>query len=429
MICNLRARLPNAQFFGITLSNENFLKRHGSGAFPLLASGLGVPVEKQVGAGLTPHWEAPRPEYHRAMNPMRRMLHRVPGLVSGVRGVRGRCSAAKKQFDHTIGGYHALRGQQLLVISGGGQLDDEYGGPWRLPFALFKWSLLARIANVPVVLASVGASPMKSWISRRLTAAMLRLCRYRSYREGNSRQIVASILRKADSDPIVPDLAFTLPASELPSETREIRERANGRTIIAISPMAFAKPGNWPTPNRALHERYLKEMRRLLSILIARGHFVVLACSSLGDDETVIPELLKSLDEQTKSGIETNFYLPNIREWREYVAAVQEADYLVASRLHATILGLIAQKPAIAISFDPKVDWVMELTGQTDYLMKIHDFTAEDVLRALARAEGGRSGIVEQLRSYRREVLRSSAVSAKQYDLIASIALQRRQLN
>ena len=40
MIANLRRRMPGAQFFGITLNCDNFLKQHGVGAFPLLASML-----------------------------------------------------------------------------------------------------------------------------------------------------------------------------------------------------------------------------------------------------------------------------------------------------------------------------------------------------------------------------------------------------
>src|SRR5665213_1359142 len=39
MIANLRLRLPNAQFSGISLHNENYLRQHGTRAFPICASG------------------------------------------------------------------------------------------------------------------------------------------------------------------------------------------------------------------------------------------------------------------------------------------------------------------------------------------------------------------------------------------------------
>src|SRR6204780_258198 len=40
MIANLRLRMPSAEFLGITLNCDNFLKQHGVGAFPLLAASM-----------------------------------------------------------------------------------------------------------------------------------------------------------------------------------------------------------------------------------------------------------------------------------------------------------------------------------------------------------------------------------------------------
>src|SRR6185437_9395874 len=53
-----------------------------------------------------------------------------------------------------------------LIVSGGGQLDEEWGGAWGHPFALFKWAMLARLAKVPLAFASVGACKAASTTSR-----------------------------------------------------------------------------------------------------------------------------------------------------------------------------------------------------------------------------------------------------------------------
>ena len=60
--------------------------------------------------------------------------------------------------------------------------------------------------------------------------------------------------------------------------------------------------------------------------------------------------------------------------WRDLVATFREVDFVIVSRLHSAILGFVADKPMVAISFDPKVDWVMEDLGQADYLLHIRDF-------------------------------------------------------
>ena len=325
-------------------------------------------------------------------------------------------------------GYRVLRTQDLLVVSGGGQLDEEYGGAWRLPFAICKWVLLARLARVPCAMASIGAGRITSPTSRMFVSMALRMCCYRSFRETKSRAIVASLLPRAMNDSVVPDLAFSLPDSELPSPVGNIRTMARGRPVIVLSPMAYAKPGSWPTPNRALYDRYVQQMAQVLSCLSRRGYFLVVACSSLGDDESVIPDLLGRLDDEMKCSLDGQIHFPTIKTWRDLVAVLRDADYLIASRLHGTILGFVTQTPAVAISFDPKVDWVMEDLHQTDYLLHIRDFTAEDVLNALDRIKVRRDAVVERHYLLRQEILSASA-SARQYDFLAGLALKHHQSN
>ena len=73
-------------------------------------------------------------------------------------------------------------------------------------------------------------------------------------------------------------------------------------------------------------------------------------------------------------------FFPPIKTWRDLVAVLREADYLIASRLHGTIL-FVSKTPVVAISFIWKVDWVMEDLKQSEYLLHITDFTAAEVLR------------------------------------------------
>jgi len=241
-----------------------------------------------------------------------------------------------------------------------------------------------------------------------------------------SRAIAASILPRAMNDSVVPDLAFSLPDSELPSPVGGIREMARGRPVVALSPIAYVKPGNWPNPNRALYDRYVQQLALALSCLSRRGCFLVVACSSLGDDESVIPDLLERLDDDMKRSLDGQIHFPTIKTWRDLVAVLRDVDYLIASRLHGTILGFVSQTPAVAISFDPKVDWVMEDLRQTDYLLHFQDFTAEDVLNAFDRIKLCRDAAVEQIASYRQGIFSSSA-SARQYDFLAGLALRHHQ--
>jgi polysaccharide pyruvyl transferase WcaK-like protein len=103
-----------------------------------------------------------------------------------------------------------------------------------------------------------------------------------------------------------------------------------------------------------------------------------------------------------------------------------DTDVLIASRLHSTILGFVAQRPTVAISFDPKVDWVMEDLGQTDYLLRIQDFTAAEVIEALERIELRRNAVMDGIGAYRDAVL---PALASQYDALAELAMAGRYGN
>jgi polysaccharide pyruvyl transferase WcaK-like protein len=423
VIGNLRLRLPGAQFSGISLNGDNFVERHGTRSFPLCGSDgpfyrmYRGNVTDQPGDGESLARTCSAKSWNSTL--IKRALKRVPALWPCLKMIHALGRRVYREVRHCAGGYRFLRMQDLLIVSGGGQLDEEWGGPWGHPFTLFKWAVLARTARVPYAIASVGACNIASTTSRLFLSAALRMAQYRSYRDNHSRDIASRLLQRPVGESVVPDLAFSLPPSDL-LPPAGIRSIAPGRTIVAISPIAYAKPGSWPCPNRALHDRYLQQMTDVVAQLLVRGYFLVIVCSSLGDDERVILELLERLDEQFREIVARQIHIPRIRTWKDLIASLRDVDLLIASRLHSAILGFLTQTPTVAISFDPKVDWVMEDVGQTDYLMHIRDFTSEDVIEAVDRIELHKSFVSGQIRSYQRAIL---SASTRQYDALIELAM------
>ncbi len=424
MIANLRCRLPQADFCGVTLNGANFLERHGGNAFPLCAvsrSFYGMSRESKK-RKVT---EQDLPEHTSSgvglNSAIKERLGKIPLAGRWLKAIFAKLAGIWRELRHSAKGYHLLRGQDLIVVSGGGQLDEEWGGSWGHPFTLFKWAVLARMARIPFAVVSVGACKTASATSRFFLSSALRLARYRSYRDKNSRVIAAGLFPRAADDVVIPDLAFSLSSQELPAPAG-IRSLANGRRIIAVSPIAYAKPQNWPWQDRALFDRYVRELARAMSQLLARDAFLVLVYSSVGDDDGVIPEVLAQLDAEARRRRDRQLIAPTITTWNELVALFLDVDCVVASRLHSVILSFVAQKPAVAISFDPKVDWAMQDLGQSDLRLDIASFTAEDVMRGLKRLESRQSEITAQIASYRQMILRSFAT---QYDTLAQLASGR----
>lgn len=418
-ISHLRARIPGVCFSGISLNSENFIERHGDLAFPLCGNSRpfygmagGEAIREAALGGITSGGQGW----------VRRLIgkssHRFPTLVKNAKAIRQLLRRVWAELLHSVRGYRFLRTRDLLIIAGGGQLDEEWGGPWGHPFALFKWSALARIARVPCAIVSVGAGEVNSVTSRVFLSLALRAGRYRSYRDQNTKRIATRLLERAAGDSVVPDLAFCLPCSELP-DPKGIRSIAGGRTIYAVSPIAFAKPASWPHADRNLYERYLCQMGRLITQLLERDAFVVMVWSAVSD-KNVISAILEHVDSHTKSRLERQLHIPAIDSWRDLVAVLLEVDFLVASRLHSAILGFVARRPTVAISFDPKVDWLMADLGQTDCLLQIRDFVAEDVIDVLGRLEFHKESVRAEISSYGQRII---SESVSQFDTLATIAV------
>jgi polysaccharide pyruvyl transferase WcaK-like protein len=427
LIANFRLRLPGARFSGISLNGDNFVERHGTGSFPLCGSD--DPFYRMYRGRIEDQAEKDESRARlsgkggRSSTLLKGVLTRAPALLRWLKTLRALGTRVYRELLHCVGGYRFLRNHDLLVVSGGGQLDEEWGGPWGHPFTLFKWAVMARIARVPYAIASVGACKINSTTSRLFLSAALRMAQYRSYRDKRSREVAAHLLQRAASDTIVPDLAFTLPPFELPLPAG-IKSISQGRSIVAISPIAFARPESWPSPNRALHEQYMQQMTEVVSQLLNRGYFLVIVCSSLGDDERVIPDLLERLDNEAKERVARQIYIPKITTWKDLASCLWDVDFLISSRLHSAILGFLTQTPTVTISFDPKVDSVMEDLNQTEYLLHIADFTAKEVMEAFDRIERRSTLVQQQIATYMDQI---RSVCALQYDAVAGLVMTHRR--
>jgi len=414
-IGQLRARIPGARFSGITLDCENFTERHGDKAFPLCAGirpFYTAGAKRPLGPAAPEGMSASHQGWIRRSTG--RLVHKVPGLVRALKAISWLAREIEFELLHAVQGYRFLHSHDLLIIAGGGQLDEEWGGPWGHPFALFKWSALARIAHVRCEFVSVGASKVDSRISQMFLSMALRMSQGRSYRDEHTREIAARLLPRAARDSVVPDIAFGAPrVDSMPSSA--IRSAAKGRTVIAVSPISYARPGSWPHGDPAFYRHYLDQMSRLIEQLIDRDYFVVMVFSALSD-ANVNKEISSSLDERLHEALPGQIHIPSIGTWRDLVRLLQDVDIVIASRLHSAILSFVANKPTIAISFDKKVDRIMEDLSQTDYLLQIRDFSAEDIIEALCRIEKNRSSVAEGIESYTQQARR---VLESQFDSIA----------
>ncbi|BDV43038.1 hypothetical protein GURASL_19610 [Geotalea uraniireducens] len=407
VIANLRARFPGCRLQAFTLDPVNTERLHQIPCAPLTA--LSVP-HYRVNTAPAPA-DAPKPMADEPMAVQRLKeavkkiapLYRLAQFARQVAKVAA-CLSAEARFLRD--GYRTLKGLDLLIVSGGGQLDDYWGGPWGHPFSLLKWGVLARLANTPYLFLSVGTCAIESRLSFHFVKWALRLADYRSYRDARSKQRLEK-MAFTGGDPVCPDLAFSL---EIPRRSVS-SVGAGGRPVVGVSPIAYLSSHSWPKSDLGTYEPYIATLKSFVASLLAEGTTVILYFTD-STDKVVVRELAGELQSFAADSPGTLAVQPT-ETVAELLQLMGRVDYVVASRLHGVILAHLMDRPVVAISYDTKVDTHMNELGQQEYCLDIHRLELAALCRAYAALRGesqaARTRISAQAAKYR-------SLLAAQYD-------------
>ena len=211
LIGNFRKYDPQVQLYGITLHPESTAARHHIPCLPIGGDLPSVLPRKEGASSFLQQFQLQHRSPGRSVEAptfFERIKRAVRGLLFRI-GLKPLVRLAQECAFTLLRSYRLLRSVDMLVVAGGGQLDEEWGGSWGHPYALMKWAVLARAARAPVIFLSVGGCRTDSWLTKLFLRIALSLACYRSYRDEGSRQLARAITPAADGS-VVPDLAFSL---------------------------------------------------------------------------------------------------------------------------------------------------------------------------------------------------------------------------
>lgn len=272
-----------------------------------------------------------------------------------------------------------MREMDMLLVSGSGQIDDFWGGPWEQPFRLLAWSSAARSQGKPVAFFGVGVDQLHTRAGRHLCLAALRRAQLRVLRDGGS---LSALQRLGFHDPcsVSPDPAFHLDAPPAGG--------AAGRFAV-MSPIAR---NAWPGDNDETYGEYLRCLAAAADHLQGRGLEVRFVCSQTRMDPPVVPLVQAAMRGDAAATI---VFTPASVD--DYLRAVQGAQLVLASRLHALILALVAGTPVVGVSYARKVTQQMSDAGLAPYCLELATLQRDELLarvdRALAEQDAVRTAI------------------------------------
>lgn len=389
---------PHAEVLLIVLDCENVSNLHGLEAFPLAA----VPIRDYFtpthasmmnDSRQIPNITKEVSLYLRMRQVLKKISGHIPLALPIAKRIRNGLCAIPLEAHHLFQARRIVCNLDGLIIVGGGQFDDEYGGPWGHPYSMFKWSTLANSVHVPVFFVGVGVDdlhhPLSSWFLCNILAHARRV----SLRDGGSLGILhgLNIQRELIS---CPDLAFGM--SDIDGDVPFRPSPVSSHLTIGISPICFGLKDNWPTTHSNAFEHYWHEISLFAMSLLKATHSIRIFVTDGGDVE-LARVLYNQIVGAGLSGVDVQLF--PLMKLRDHIAFMKTCDVVVASRLHGVLLGHVSGVPVLAISYRRKVGAHMEDMGQERFCLDFEKFTSSEARESLFSLINDHSRIVSTLRS------------------------------
>ena len=394
---NLLRLFPDAGMILIVLDCGRASRAHGLDSFPLtavprafyFAMADAAPAEADVGDRSPGSGPPALPGGIRSA--LKRAVRHVPLVLPASRRLRDHLHAAALEARHLMEAWRIVKTLDGLIVVGGGQFDDEFGGPWAHPYSMLKWTRLAVKANVPVAFIGTGVDRLRYPLSRRfLRAAISRASRV-SLRDAGSPDMLRRLGVRRELA-YCPDLAFGL--SRHCGDGLYPRRSSQQHLTIGLSPIAYGLPGSWPTDLLGGFNRYWRELESFAASLLDSGYSVSLFCTDDPDKQ-----LARRLYDRLKLMPNANGRVQLLRGFTlpQLMSLLKTCDAVVASRLHGCLLSHLSGTPALAVSYRRKVAVHMADMGQERFSLDFENFTATEARRSLFDLLGDREVLAAAL--------------------------------
>lgn len=351
----IRSRCPDAEFVALCLNPFDTTARHGLPARAIRRDSKLPPTAHSAAAGSLAR-----------KSRLKRLLGRFPRLLAVLRAVKAALLDRPKAFAAEIAflveSFRIVRRLDLLVLCGGGQLLDSWGGPWSFPYTLLKWVALARLAGVKCYVLNVGAGPLQHPLSRAFIRYTLQLSGYVSFRDRKSESLVRELGYRGASH-VLPDNVYALDITAVGRPAR-----GPGK-IVGISPMVYCDPRVYWEKDQGVYDSLIRRLAAFGRSLVEANHQLALFSSDIRIDIPAIADLAAELQ---RIGVDSSCIAqPPVQTTEDLLAAISSVDYLVTCRFHGVVFAHLLNKPVMALSHHPKVATLMADFGLSEYCLDI----------------------------------------------------------
>ena len=360
----IRRRWPHASLIGLSLNPCDSQERHGIQCFAIRRNVY--PCQQEWTSTFRSRISQTISLKDR-IKKLLKAMHCFPLVKAGYRLTAGALLELILEAKFLITSRSLARKLDVLVICGGGQLLD-WGGPWRFPYTLFKWVVLAKLGGAKCVFLNNGAGPLDHRLSRWFINRSLSLADYVSFRDENSSAFIRSIGFKGASR-VVADCAWSLDIDKRPQPLHPLPKEAG--LTIGIAPMAYCDPSRHWVHDEARYQRLIRNLTEFGVRLIRGGHRLKIFSSDIWFDSKAISDLEAAIRSECPMDAMGRITCGAVNDIDDLLARLAEVDCYVTCRFHGVVLAHLLNIPAVAVAPHPKVTTLMEDWGLSAYCVDI----------------------------------------------------------
>ena len=282
---NIKMRWPDAEIFGFSMNPSDTQTRHGIPTYPIRKEtwipGFNTETSKLI---FKEKVKAAAGKYgllFKILKTIYTFAYRKP-------------IAILQELRFLAKSFRIIRSFDLLIIAGGGQLLDSWGGPWKFPYTIFKWTILAKFSGAKCYFINVGAGPLSHSLGKWFIKRALFRADYVSFRDDQSRTLVHEAGYKTGSH-VCPDNVYGL---EIPALITN-RNGKRGESIVGLSPMAYCDPRIYWEKNQNVYDSFIRELAAFGSWLVRNQQSLVLFSTDIWFDSQAIEDLKAAMTKET----------------------------------------------------------------------------------------------------------------------------------
>jgi polysaccharide pyruvyl transferase WcaK-like protein len=270
-----------------------------------------------------------------------------------------------------------VRRHDVVIVPGMGVLEASLPlHPWGVPYTMFLLSASGRLFKTKVALVGVGAGLINQRMTRWLFLRTAKLAFFRSYRDLQSRAVLQQQGLDASSDPVHPDLVFSLPSSPEPGHP----------DVVGVGLMAYYGSNDDRGRADEVYASYLGNVESFIRWLLDSGRRVRLF---YGDavDEPAVQQVITDLREYQSDPGSSRLVAERVTSYAELSRAMAPVGSVVATRYHNVICALRLGKPTISLGYAKKNVVLMEDMGLPEFCQYAHSIDVGKLIEQFTKLE------------------------------------------